>query len=319
LDKEIAGTCAAKPPERGKLSNPRNSMSSRNLVINLNKPKYMSSQKAVTEAKKLFGAKKAGHAGTLDPAATGVLIVCLNEATKITRFLSALDKEYIVRLKLGERTDTYDFTGRIIEKTDCLLLREDKVREVLNSFIGPIKQTPPMYSAIKIGGQRLYKLARRGLEIERPDRTVNIHQIDLRCFDLPYLGLKISCSKGTYIRTVCDDIGKALGVGAHMVSLERTRVGIFGIDDSASIEELPSKKSACYSIDYAISHLNEVTLDEDSYHKAKNGTPIIVPAPVNLYMDQYVRLKNTENILFGIGKVENDRLRIERLLLWQEQ
>jgi tRNA pseudouridine55 synthase len=318
LDKEIAGTCAAKPLERGKPGNPGNLMNSGNLVINLNKPKFMSSQKAVTEAKKLFGARKAGHAGTLDPAATGVLIVCLNEATKVTRFLSTLDKEYIVRLKLGERTDTYDFTGRIIEKTDCPLLGEDKVRKVLNSFMGPIKQTPPMYSAIKIGGQPLYKLARRGLEVERPDRTVNIHQIDLRCFDLPYLGLRISCSKGTYIRTICDDIGKALGVGAHMVSLERTRVGIFGIDDSALIEELPSKKSACYSIDSAISHLNEVTLDEDSYHKAKNGIPIIVPIPVNSYMDQYVRLKNTENILFGIGKVENDRIRIERLLLWQE-
>jgi tRNA pseudouridine55 synthase len=296
-----------------------NSVNPENLVINLNKPKDISSQQAVTRVKKLFGARKAGHAGTLDPAATGVLVVCLNEATKITRFLSILDKEYIVRLKLGERTDTYDFTGKIIEKTDCLLLTEDKVRKVISGFTGPIKQKPPMYSAIKIGGQRLYKLARMGLEIERPDRTVNIHQIDLRFFDLPYLDLRISCSKGTYIRTICEDIGKALGVGAHMVSLERTRVGIFGIDDSASIEELPSKKSACCSIDSALSHLNEVTLDGDSYAKARNGISVILPIPVNLYMDQYVRLKNSENILFGIGKAEDDRIRIERLLLWQEQ
>ncbi len=306
-----------------------------NLVINLNKHKDISSQKAVIKVKQFFAARKAGHAGTLDPIATGVLIVCLNEATKITRFLSDLDKEYIARLKLGERTDTYDLTGRIVEKTDCPLLKEADIREILKNFTGRIKQVPPMYSAIKISGQPLYKLARMGMNIKRPERIINIYKIDLVCFNLPYVDLKISCSKGTYIRTLCDDIGNALGIGAHVVSLERTRIGSFRIEDSASIKELNIKKDACHSIDSAISHLNEIILNEDSYYKARNGMPIIVPkiplypplkspsAPLfrgdsggfeNLYISQYVRLKSPENILFGIGKIENDRVKIERLL-----
>ncbi|MEW6162108.1 MAG: tRNA pseudouridine(55) synthase TruB [Nitrospirota bacterium] len=311
-----------------------------NVVINLNKPKDISSQQAVIKVKGLFAARKAGHAGSLDPIATGVLIVCLNEATKTTRFLSDLDKEYIVRLKLGERTDTYDLTGRIVDKTDCLLLKEADIHRVLNNFIGRIKQTPPMYSAIKIGGKPLYKLARRGMDIKRPDRTINIYGIDLIGFKQPYLDLKISCSKGTYIRTLCDDIGKSLGVGAHMVSLERTRVGKFRIEDSVSLEELKYKfegdsargtksplraKTTCNSIDSAISHLNEIILDEGSYHKAKNGMPIITTEiPLHppllrggrrgLQINQYVRLKGPKNNLFGIGRVERDRIKIERLL-----
>jgi tRNA pseudouridine55 synthase len=336
-----------------------------NIVINLNKPKDISSQQAVIKVKRLFSAKKAGHAGTLDPIATGILIVCLNEATKITRFISDLDKEYIVRLKFGERTDTYDLTGKIVEKTDYFFINEADIHKVLNNFTGRIKQIPPMYSAIKIGGQPLYKLARLGMNIKRPERTIDIYKLDLLSFNLPYLDLKISCSKGTYIRTLCDDIGNVLGVGAHMVSLERTRIGMFRIEDSASIEELNSKKDACHSIDSAISHLNEIILDEDSYHKAQNGIPIILsfealakvsnehpPQPLPSYLltdlpsregntplhpsqegivpsplagegkgeggfsaiNQYVRLKSPENILFGIGKVENNYIKIERIL-----
>jgi tRNA pseudouridine55 synthase len=368
----------------------------RNLVINLNKPKDISSQKAVTKVKHLFAVRKAGHAGTLDPIATGVLIVCLNEATKITRFISDLDKEYMARLKLGERTDTYDLTGKIIGKRDFSLIKETDIHKVLNNFTGRIKQTPPMYSAIKIGGQPLYKLARLGMNLERPERTVNIYKIDLAFFNPPYLDLKISCSKGTYIRTLCDDIGNALGVGAHMVSLERTRIGRFRIEDSTSIDKVNCNKDACHSIDSAISHLQEIKLDEDSYYKAQNGIPIIlssealakvsnehppqplpsylltdlpspaslceagraregntplhldtsrnrpsqegiVPSPLavmtrrgeparqirsdggkgegGLYgINQYVRLKSPENILFGIGRVKKNRVVIERLL-----
>ncbi len=327
-----------------------------NFVINLNKHKEISSQQAVIKVKKIFAVRKAGHAGTLDPIATGVLIVCLNEATKITRFLSDLDKEYVVRLKLGERTDTYDITGRILEKRDCYSLKEVDVHKGIKNFIGQIKQTPPMYSAIKIGGNPLYKLARMGIEMRVPERTVIIHGIDLMGFNLPYLDLKVSCSKGTYIRALCDDVGKALGVGAHMVSLERTRIGSFRIEDSISIEELKNKfegsstkgipsplraKDACHSIDSALSHLSEIILDEDSYRKARNGMPIIANNPPNppslnnpplppfskgglgglslfqrgVWGDSggFVRLKNPENVLFGIGRLEDNRIKIERL------
>jgi len=284
-----------------------------NVVINLNKPKEISSQQAVIKVKKIFAARKAGHAGTLDPIATGVLIVCLNEATKITRFLSDLNKEYIVRLKLGERTDTLDVTGRIIEKKDCLSLNVADISPVLSNFTGQIKQIPPMYSAVKIGGQQLYKLARKGMNVERPERMITIYGIDLINFEQPYLDLNISCSKGTYIRTLCDDIGNDLGVGAHMVSLERTRVGSFRIEDSMSIEDLKYGKKIWCSIDSAISYLNEIILDEESYQKARNGAPIINPYK-NIYINQYVRLKSPEHTLFGIGRVERSRIKIERLL-----
>jgi len=284
-----------------------------NVVINLNKPKEISSQQAVIKVKKYFAARKAGHAGTLDPIATGVLIVCLNEATKITRFLSDLNKEYSVRLKFGERTDTFDVTGRIIEKKDCPPLSVADISLVLSHFIGQIKQIPPMYSAIKIGGQQLYKLARKGVDIERPERKITIYRIDLINFEQPYLDLNISCSKGTYIRTLCDEIGNNLGVGAHMVSLERTRVGSFRIEDSVSIEDLKYGKNIWCSIDSAISYLNEIVLDEESYFKVKNGLSIINPYN-NMYINQHVRLKSPEHTLFGIGRVESGRIKIERLL-----
>jgi tRNA pseudouridine55 synthase len=284
-----------------------------NMVINLNKPEKISSQQAVLKVKRLFAARKAGHAGTLDPMATGVLIVCLNEATKITRFLSNLDKEYIVRLKLGERTDTYDAYGRIIEKTECPSFTKAHIQGILNNFIGRIKQIPPMYSAIKLGGQPLYKLARKGINVTRPARTINIYSIELVRLNLPYIDLKVLCSKGTYIRTLCDDIGKAFCIGAHMVSLERLRIGTFKIEDSASIEDLCSKKEAHHSIDSAISHLREIMLNEDSYHKARNGMPIVASLDKS-YINQYVRLKGPENNLLGIGWIESDRIKIERLL-----
>ena len=288
------------------------------VVINLNKPRDISSQQAVLRVKQLFHAKKAGHAGTLDPIATGVLITCLNQATKVSRFLSDLDKEYIVGIKLGERTDTGDLTGRILEKKNSLMLEETDIFNLLKNFVGQIKQIPPMFSAIKIQGQPLYKLARMGIEIQRPERLIEIYGIDLIRFDQPYLDLKISCSKGTYIRTLCDDIGKALHVGAHMISLKRTKVGNFRIEDSASLGELKHAKNAVYAMDSAISHLKEIILDEESYQKAKNGMPVITITAIlsakHIKHYVYVRLKGPENNLFAIGKLEQDTITVERLL-----
>ena len=297
-----------------------------NVVINLSKPESISSHQALTKVKRFFAARKAGHAGTLDPLATGVLIVCLNEATKIARFLSDLDKEYIARLKLGERTDTYDSTGRIVEQKDFSRVGEAEIYSTLEKLTGHIKQIPPMYSAVKIAGRPLYKLARKGIDIERPERAVQILRIDLLSIHMPYLDLRVHCSKGTYIRTLCDDIGKGLRVGAHMVSLQRTKVGNFRIDDSVSFEELRNQKDSYYSMDSVLSHLCEITLDEDSYRKAKNGMPIRTYGNVapnlmregagrgNACGSQYVRLKSPRNTLFGIGRLEEGEIRVERLL-----
>jgi tRNA pseudouridine55 synthase len=298
-----------------------------NVVINFNKPENISSHQAVTKVKRFFAAKKAGHTGTLDPIATGILIVCLNEATKIARFLSDLDKEYVVRLKLGERTDTYDLTGRIVEEKEFCPVKAADISRTLEKLTGTVKQKPPMYSAVKIGGTRLYKLARKGLDIERPERTVQISRIDLISVHLPYLDLRVNCSKGTYIRTLCDDIGMELGIGGHMVSLQRTRVGDFRIENSVSLEDLGNRSNPYYSIDFVLSELSEIILDGDSYRKAKNGMPIRTYSKTlphcskdnkeysgNLYQNRYVRLKTPDNVLFGIGRFEGDEIKIERLL-----
>ncbi len=299
-----------------------------NSIINLDKPAHITSQQAVVKVKRLLSAKKAGHAGTLDPIATGVLIVCLNEATKITRFLSDLEKEYIAQLKLGERTDTYDSTGKIVEKKDIGVLYAEDIHEVLSRFKGCIQQIPPMYSAVKIGGEPLYKLARKGISIERSERSVHIYQLELLSFHHPYVNVSVTCSKGTYIRTLCEDIGNALGTGAHMTALKRTRVGNFRIEDAVSIAELPDKKNIFCSMDEALSHLKEIILDHDSWHKAKNGLPVDIPRNVTgtpfdgankdicdtpLRDSEYVRLKNPAHVLFGIGILGNNSLKVERL------
>jgi len=284
-----------------------------NIVINLNKPRAISSQQAVKKVKRLFAARKAGHAGTLDPMATGVLLVCLNEATKITRFLSDLDKEYVVRMKLGERTDTCDSTGRVIEKSDYQSVMETDISRTLSGFTGLVKQTPPMHSAVKIGGRPLYKLARKGIVVSRPERTVTIDRIELLSVNKPYVDLRVVCSKGTYIRTLCDDVGNTLGTGAHMVSLVRTRIGSFRVEDSFSIEDLAHERPSSCSIDSAISHLREIMLDDSSYRKARNGVPIQIENN-NLLQNQYVRLKSPRNMLFGLGKLEDNMVKIERLL-----
>jgi len=299
-----------------------------NIIINLDKPAQITSQQAVVKVKRLLGAKKAGHAGTLDPLATGVLVVCLNEATKITRFLSDLDKEYRVQLKLGERTDTFDSTGKIVEKKDPGELYAEDIRDVLSRFKGCIQQTPPMYSAVKIGGKPLYKLARKGISVERSERSVHIHELELLSFHHPYVNLRVVCSKGTYMRTLCEDIGNALGTGAHMTALERTRVGNFRIEDAVSLAELPDQKNVFYTMDEVLSHLREILLDHDSWQRAKNGLMVDIPsygthAPfeaahndisnTHLRGCEYVRLKNPAHILFGIGISENNSLKVERL------
>jgi len=299
-----------------------------NFVINLDKPAHITSQQAVVKVKRLLGVKKAGHAGTLDPIATGILIVCLNEATKITRFLADLDKEYIVQLKLGERTDTYDSTGRIVETKTPDFIQEDDIQSILRRFAGCIQQIPPMYSAVKIGGSPLYKLARKGIFVDRPVRNVCIHEAELLSYHPPFVNARITCSKGTYIRTLCDDIGNALGTGAHMTSLTRSRVGNFRLEDAVPLAKLPDTEDRFYAMDEALAHLREVRLDRDAWQKAKNGVPVDFGRNNNEALwemrekdicgaspkaSQYVRLKSPDNSLFGIGLLEDDSLRIERL------
>lgn len=301
-----------------------------NTVINLDKPRGISSQLAVTKVRRLLNTKKAGHAGTLDPIATGILLVCLGEATKITRFLAGADKEYVAVMKLGEKTTTLDSEGEVIERTDCPYLEEQQAIQVVESFKGTIKQTPPMFSAIKLGGSPLYKLARKGLTVERAERVVTIHNLEITGFDPPFLEIKVACSKGTYIRTLCSDIGDALGVGAHMRGLKRTRIGAFRIEDSITLEELGDQavkalnalnasdggrilSPSITDIDTALGYMEEIIVTGKEFVGAWNGVPFSRQDLAQSGLE-FVRLKDPGRNLFAIGRVTGDIIAIERKL-----
>jgi tRNA pseudouridine55 synthase len=288
-------------------------------IINLNKPSGITSHQAVTRIKRFLGVKKAGHTGTLDPLATGVLLVCLGEATKVTRFFLAMDKKYRARVKLGERTDTGDSQGRVIERKDTISLNEAQLLGAVKLFQGRIGQQPPMYSAVKIRGETLYKLARKGIEVERPERIVEVYEIAVRGVDLPYFDLEVSCSKGFYVRSLCDDIGLRLGTGAHLVALERLRVGPFDIKDAATFEDVERKDfwrdgKSHFSIDAGLSGLKEIILAKAEHEKAKNGVPVALIDASGFHDNEFVRLKDPSENLFGIGRVEKGIIRIERIL-----
>jgi len=208
-----------------------------NGILFLDKPKGMSSNTALQRVRRLYRAESAGHTGTLDPLATGLLPICLGEATKFGGFLLESDKSYLATVKLGERTDTGDAEGQIIERREVAVDRAG-IKTVMDSFCGTVQQIPPMYSALKKDGQPLYKLARQGKTVERQSRTVQLHRLDLISFATPFFSMDVSCSKGTYIRTLAEDIGLALGCGAHITALCRTAVGTFGIAESHSLEAL---------------------------------------------------------------------------------
>lgn len=298
-----------------------------NTVINLNKPRGISSQLAVTKVRRLLDAKKAGHAGTLDPIATGILLVCLGEATKITRFLTEADKEYIAVMKLGEKTNTLDSEGEVIKKTDYLSLEEHHIRQVVESFKGTIRQIPPMFSAVKIGGSPLYKLARKGLTVERAERVITIHNLEITGFQPPFLEIKVACSKGTYIRTLCSDIGDALGVGAHMTELKRTRIGAFRLEESIPLEGLGelslkalneeggkwTSSPSITGLDAALRHIEEMILTEKEFAGAWNGVPFNRRDLVQSG-SEFLRLKDPEGKLFALGRVTGGLILIERRL-----
>lgn len=291
-----------------------------NVIIALNKPEGITSQQAVIKVRKIFGARKAGHAGTLDPLATGVLLVCLGEATKITRFLMDKDKEYRARMKLGERTDTLDAEGTVLETRAVTDISIQKIEEATREFTGRILQKPPMYSAVKHKGRPLYALARKGLTVERATRPVDVHAITVTAVHLPFIDLTISCSKGTYIRSLCDDLGARLGTFAHLTSLIRTRTGIFTIERAAGLDELSSDMENfsaypyIFTIDDALADFSEIYLNENDYRKARNGMQIDalnLQAPAS---QPFVRLKSPSGELFGIGKIDKANITIERLI-----
>jgi tRNA pseudouridine55 synthase len=277
----------------------------------LDKANGLSSNAALQEVKRLYEANKAGHAGSLDPLATGVLPVCLGEATKVSQFLLDSDKRYRARIKLGIRTDTGDSEGSIIERNEGISVSRKAIERALTKFKGEVEQVPPMYSAIKMNGVPLYKLARKGIAVEREPRLVTLYQICLVEFVNSEIELEISCSKGTYIRTIADDLGQELGCGAHVIELRRTQAGVFTEKDSISSEELALEKENrgldkidqfLIPMDRAIQDLPEVNLPSITASHVKNGQAVLVR---HLPKNGLVRMYEDEQFI-GIGSIDDD-------------
>jgi tRNA pseudouridine55 synthase len=256
-------------------------------VVVVNKPSGPTSFDVVRRVKGLFKVKRVGHTGTLDPTATGVLPICVGEATKVAGFIADGEKEYEATVRFGQVTDTQDAAGRVLETRPIEGVTEDRVREALLSFVGLIEQTPPMYSARKIEGKRLYELARAGEEVEREPRTVNVDEARMTFFQPPDCGIFVRCSKGTYLRTLAHDLGARLGSGAHLRELRRTRVGPFGIEESVGLDELMAAAKqgkdelARYlkPLDRALDGLAELRLDAQLTRRVAHGH---TPGPADL-------------------------------------
>ncbi len=280
-------------------------------ILLLNKPLGISSNDALQKVKYLYKAAKAGHTGSLDPLATGLLPLCFGEGTKVSAFLLDADKRYTVRIRLGETTATADAEGDVVERRPTDGITEEKLREVVEGFLGEIQQLPPMYSAVKHEGERLYKLARRGIEVERKLRTITIYELKLTSFELPEFELDVHCSKGTYIRTLAEDIGEELSCGAHVIGLHRTAVGPFDGEEMVSIDDLNaslevdrySLDSFLKPIDCGLTDLPGVNLSDDAAYYLRLGQAVVVPkAPTN----GRVRLYAPNDIFIGVGFIQDD-------------
>lgn len=290
-------------------------------IIVLDKAKGLTSNAALQEVKRIYQASKAGHTGSLDPMATGVLPLCLGEATKVSQFLLDSDKKYRARIKLGIRTDSGDAEGSVIEKCDDFDVNRRDLETALNLFRGAIKQLPPMYSALKVNGVPLYKLARKGVTVARELRKVTVYNLVLTEFEGDELELEITCSKGTYIRTIADDLGQNLGCGANIIALRRLQAGMFTEKDCISATMLQSEKEEfgldridrhLVPMDMAVADLPQVVLPSITASCIKNGQAVLVR---HLPEEGLVRLYEEEQFI-GIGSIDDDgKVAPKRLLV----
>jgi tRNA pseudouridine55 synthase len=269
-------------------------------ILVVNKPPGWTSHDVVARVRQLTHQKRVGHAGTLDPMATGVLLVCLGRATRVAEYLMASDKMYRAVVRLGVETDTCDAEGRVVA-TQPVSVDESMLRGALEKFVGEIDQVPPMYSALKREGKPLYKLARQGVEVERKPRRVTIHDIALREFQSPDVALDVRCSPGTYIRSLAHDIGAALGCGAHLAALTRLASGKFTLEDAVTLQDLTGQDPSglLRPLDAALQDLPAVTLDVDQARRIVTGQVIPVSGVEALAGSLY-RAYNSNGTLLAI-------------------
>jgi len=284
-------------------------------VLVLDKPQGMSSSDAVQKAKRLFNAQKVGHTGALDPLATGVLPLCFGEATKFSQYLLDSDKRYWTRIRLGVATDSGDADGQVIETRPVEDVTPERVEQALQFFRGEIDQVPSMFSAIKHKGQPLYKLARQGIEVEREARRVQIYSNELVALHGDELELVIHCSKGTYIRTLAEELGEQLGCGAHVIALRRLSAGPYTLEDAVTFEALEHVLDVEGTLDgfllpvaSAVSQWPELRLNDDTAYYLRQGQPVIVPhAPSSGWVQLCEeKMSGGPGRFLGVGEILDD-------------
>lgn len=293
-----------------------------NGILNILKPKGISSHKAVSEVRNILNIPKAGHAGTLDPSASGVLLVCIGQATKIVEFLVGMKKHYQGEMILGISTDTQDSEGKIVQKREVKTdINEKRIKDIFQKYEGTISQIPPMFSAAHYQGKRLYHLARKGIEVKRNPKKVKIYQFNLINFNQklnPIVKFEVICSKGTYIRTLCDDIGNELGCGAHLSNLVRKKIGKFCIENSLNLEELKKNKAlgkkCLISIDSVLEGLNKITVKSEATKTVLNGGTISseqivgITEMIKTRKNEFVKIFDVKGNLLSIAtSVEENR------------
>jgi len=289
------------------MSKPNQKVRDINGVVLLDKASGSSSNHVLQQVKRLFGANKAGHTGSLDPLASGLLPICLGQATKVAQFLLDSDKRYFVRAKFGQVSSTGDSEGKIINFGSSKGIDESSIRAILLKFTGDINQVPPMYSALKRNGTPLYKLARKGIEIERSSRPVTIHEINFLDLEDAVVSLEVFCSKGTYIRTLVEDIGKSLGCGGHVVELRRTGFAHLDLSGSKTYEQLSKLKeqnlesldSVILSADEMLPNLKSVYLDSEQTRDIRLGKKIEY---LGFSTSQKLKLYDHNKQFLGIGE-----------------
>jgi tRNA pseudouridine55 synthase len=304
-------------------------------VLTIKKESGWTSHDVVAKIRHHLGGVKVGHAGTLDPAATGVLPLLIGRGTRIAEYLVEWDKEYRAVLRLGETTDTQDATGTVLVRSTADAVTPEAIHEAAGRFRGSIEQMPPMYSAVKVGGVPLYRSARAGKTVARDARTIVIHALDVEAIQGRDITLRTVCSKGTYIRTLCADIGDALGVGGHMLSLERTRVGPLTIAQALTVDEVVTRHTLgrlgddLLSLDWVLGRLEVAVVDEQTADRVKHGAP--VPGSKILRWEgtdeakrgahRSVRIHSTDGRLVAIGtcsEASGGPLKVEKVLVDQD-
>lgn len=275
-------------------------------VVNINKPAGITSHDVVLRTRRILGEKRIGHTGTLDPLATGVLVLCIGRATRIAQYLEAGEKEYRAVMRLGVVTDTLDAQGRVLETRTYAPPDHDELDRVIRRFTGVQLQSPPAFSAVKIGGTPSYRLARQGMAKPNKPKQVTIHEIKLLFYENPLVGLAVRCSKGVYIRSLCAEIGDALGMGAHLVSLVRTRSGRFSLADALTLEELQTMASAgdldraVMPIDHALAEFPAASLTAAESVRIAHGNRLPGPETAG----GFFRLHDPSGRLLAIAKLD---------------